>query len=528
MNHEQKLDRMANRGTPIGPVALLERVQVRGPLDLHPRSRRLRGLALAAATFVVVLIGGLFLGWFRAPLDFITGTGGLIEWTEVEGPARLVSGPGGIMRINYDETTQSPVVEFSHDGREWTPTEGLKFDPRVGVSEVLTSETTWLLLSTDNKTVVAQASTDGITWSRVDFPDALTNAFESIAGSPGGFMATTYDVFDAGSTLWWSSDGRLWTDVTSAFPGDPREGQLWGSKGGILWTAANRFIASHFPLEMYVTNDGTNWTVRTIDPATEMLEARSEIYVHLVEYIGDQWIAILQINRLDADPDLVVWASVDGNDWQSLGVVPFGSRAGYALSIDRSYIAAATVDEPYLIVAPFVSPVDGAAGEIHSFSGPSIGLGEVWMTTDGQTWHRELKISGMINSYAVTVTGDGSLAGAWARNPESDPLANPADATRISPETTQFQPGPQDIDPAGQALQDAILADGVVTREEFEQAAEGWKTCMQQFGFEAADYDIDPGGGWSRGWTADPYEGESQDALCNANYVARVLDGINP
>jgi hypothetical protein len=529
MKYEEKFEMMANRGKPVGPIALLDRVQAPPAATRTPDGRRFRGLAVAAATFVVVLIGGLLLGWFRAPLDFITGTDGLINWTEIEGPARLVGGPGGIIRIDYDETAQSPVVEFSPDGREWTPTEGLTFDPRVGVREVLTSGATWLLLSTDNKTVVAQASTDGITWSKVDFPDALTNAFESIAGSPGGFMATTYDVFEPGSTFWWSSDGRLWADVTSTFPGDPREGQLWGSNGGILWSAANRFLATQFPLKMYVTNDGTNWTERTIDPAPGMLDARSDTYVQLVEHIGDQWIAILQINKVDADPDLVVWASVDGNEWRSLGVVPFGNRSGYAVSIDRSYIAPANAVEPHLIVAPFITPVDGASGEIRSFSGSSIGMGEVWMTSDGRTWHRELKIKGMIDSYAVTETGDGSLAGVWGRVPEFELVADAPDGT--SPPvvmTTQFQPDAQDIDPVGQALQDSILADGTVTRDEFEQAADGWKTCMQGFGFDAADYEIYPSGGWSRGWSADPYEGDSQDALCNANYVARVLDGINP
>jgi len=528
MKYEEQFEMMANRGKPIGPIALLDRVEAPPTANHTIRTRRVRGLAVAAATFVVVLVGGLLLGWLRVPLEFIGGDDSSIEWIEMTESAFVVGGPGGLIRITYRTVSNGPVVEFSDDARSWTPTEGLSFDTRMGVREVAATNTTWLLVATDNSTMAARASSDGITWFDVVFPDALNEAFDSIAGSPGGFMATAYDVFGVGSTVWWSADGINWAGVTDTFPGDPQAGRLLSSEGGIVWRSYERPDQSS-PVTVFMTADGTNWTETRIPSSPEGSGVGSEMDLQLIEYVGNQWIAIGQVYQVDADPELVVWTSPDGIDWTSQVVPPFGKEPGRAVEVSWGWLVGrnSLVDDS-LLLAPWTIPVSGVVGETRRENGSSSGTGELWMTSDGRTWHRELKISGMIDSYAVTVTRDGSLAGVWARVPQSDPVADVPVDTSPSPETTQFQPDPQDLDPAGQALQDSILADGTVTRDEFEQAAEGWKTCMQGFGFDAADYEIYPSGGWSRGWSADPYEGESQDALCNANYVARVLDGINP
>ena len=171
-------------------------------------------------------------------------------------------------------------------------------------------------------------------------------------------------------------------------------------------------------------------------------------------------------------------------------------------------------------------PVQGGPGEIRRMNGDFSGTGELWMTSDGRTWHRELSISGTITGYAATVTGDGSLAGVWTRlDAETAKSDNPEDNVAL-PTTTRFEPNPADLDPVGLALQDTILADGTVTRAEFEQAAEGWKLCMQDLGWTGASFEIHTSGGWSRGWSADADAGEQEDAFCDASYVARVLDGI--
>lgn len=529
MKYEEKFEMMANRGQPIGPIALLDRVQAPPAAAHTAQGRRFRGLAVAMATFVVVLVGGLLLGWFRAPLEFIGGDDSSIEWIEMTEPAFVVAGPGGLIRITYRAESNGPIIEFSDDARSWAPTEGLSFDTRMGVREVVATSTTWLLVASDNTTMAARASSDGITWFDVVFPDALNDAFESIAGSPGGFMATAYDVFGVGSTVWWSADGINWAEATDTFPGDPQAGRLLSSEGGIVWRSYDRPDQSS-PVTLFMTTDGTNWIEMRIPSSSSSSGVGSEIDLQLIEYVGNQWIAFGQVYRVDADPELVVWTSPDGIGWTSQVHPPFGKEPGHAVEVSLGWLVGRnSLVSGSLLLAPWTIPVSGGVGETRRENGSATGTGELWMTSDGRTWHRELNISGMIDSYAATVTDDGSLAGLWARVPESDPVADAPDDTSASVATTiQFQPSPQDLDPAGQALQDAILADGVVTREEFEQAAEGWKTCMQEFGFPDADYEIHASGGWSRGWSTDPYEGESEDALCDANYVTRVLDGVNP
>ena len=51
---------------------------------------------------------------------------------------------------------------------------------------------------------------------------------------------------------------------------------------------------------------------------------------------------------------------------------------------------------------------------------------------------------------------------------------------------------PQELDPAGLELQAEILADDKVTREEYEQALEGWKDCMENHGMVDVSFEIEP------------------------------------
>lgn len=525
-DYQDSFEKLASRGTPLGAIALLEDVEAqnhRPAIDAPTPGRRLRGLALAAIAFVAVLAGGLVLGWFRAPLDFVTTSESVIAWTETSEPGAIYGGPGGTIQVTYSTSTPSlPIVEFSSNGRNWVPTEGLTFDTPLGVRDVVTTRDTWLLLATDNSSVVARSSSDGISWTEVFFPDPLVDALSSIAGSPGGFMATAYDVFGVGSTVWWSVDGKDWTEVTDTFPGDPRGGsQLNSSAGGIVWRPAF-WSRDSFPVTIHISEDGTNWTETQISSPPET-GLGSMVSLQLVDFVGDQWITIGQVFQVDADPGLVVWTSPDGLEWNSQGVPPFGHESGSAVAISWAY---SLVDNA-LIVAPWTIPVTGEGGEIRHMNGSSSGTGELWMTTDGRTWHREVTISGEIASFGVWKTADGSLAGTWTTAPEPEPDTDVSGDTSVSPVTTQFRPAPEDLDPAGQALQDAILADGYVTREEFEQALEGWKRCMQNFGYEQADYEISASGSMGLGWSSDPYAGESENELCEANHVTRVHEGVS-
>jgi len=87
----------------------------------------------------------------------------------------------------------------------------------------------------------------------------------------------------------------------------------------------------------------------------------------------------------------------------------------------------------------------------------------------------------------------------------------------------------QELDPAGLELQSEILADGKVTREEYEQAYQGWKTCMEERGLLSATFEIQPTGGAATEYgSPDPNAGEAEDAACRASYVDRVDEALQP
>lgn len=50
------------------------------------------------------------------------------------------------------------------------------------------------------------------------------------------------------------------------------------------------------------------------------------------------------------------------------------------------------------------------------------------------------------------------------------------------------------LNPDGLEFQAEVTEDGAVTAEEFEQAAEHWKTCMEEHGVTDVEYTIDRSG----------------------------------
>jgi hypothetical protein len=84
---------------------------------------------------------------------------------------------------------------------------------------------------------------------------------------------------------------------------------------------------------------------------------------------------------------------------------------------------------------------------------------------------------------------------------------------------------PVELEKAGTELQDEILADGKVTREEFAQAVAAMATCMESRGLTGVRWSIDPDGdGWSSGYHVT--FGDVADAgirdLCYYSYVFRL------
>jgi hypothetical protein len=84
---------------------------------------------------------------------------------------------------------------------------------------------------------------------------------------------------------------------------------------------------------------------------------------------------------------------------------------------------------------------------------------------------------------------------------------------------------PDELEKTGTDLQDEILADGKVTREEFAQAVAAMATCMQSHGLTDVRWSIDADeDGWSYGYAVT--FGDAEDAeienLCYYSYVYRL------
>jgi hypothetical protein len=82
---------------------------------------------------------------------------------------------------------------------------------------------------------------------------------------------------------------------------------------------------------------------------------------------------------------------------------------------------------------------------------------------------------------------------------------------------------PSDLDPKGVELQDAIVADGRVTREELIRALEGWKSCMERLGIAGATYELDPDGSYGFSWPSPGLDtGTAEDNFCTVSYLEQV------
>ena len=78
------------------------------------------------------------------------------------------------------------------------------------------------------------------------------------------------------------------------------------------------------------------------------------------------------------------------------------------------------------------------------------------------------------------------------------------------------------LDPDGLEFQAEVTEDGAVTAEEFEQAAEHWKTCMEEHGVTDVEYTIDRSGGMSSSYASPSPDGARENAIDNLCYESWV------
>lgn len=507
---------LAARGEPAGATAVLERVQEEldaGPAFVHlvhPR-RFLGGPVLAVAVFLTVL-GVVATVWaVRNAGDEAVDAAG-IEWiTAGSQPTMgIVGGPGGFVSHSF---RAGAALRFSSDGTTWEDvTTAEMANPQLIPQQVTSGSDGWTFFAIDrDEAATMWTSPDGRTWTAASLPDQLANYLVAVAQGPGGYVAWTAAPFaDTTATLWWSADANAWTQIEPAVFASGLPDRIYG--GGTGYVAWDRYPAptGADPYLIYTSPDGVDWVAASLEMDAPLASLATEWELTATGSTADTWMIVGIARGPSIEPTTLVWTSPDGVTWQAAPTPPFEAEDGLANHVrwllpgDGALVA--IVEEGELVTDEngIRSYWDG-------------GKAQAWATTDGITWVPGQQFEPAVRRAAVAVV-DGKTIGWW------DPGRRPQ-LPAVVP-TTVTSPPRTDLDPAGVALQDEILADGAVTREEFEAAVAAMAECLTDHGLAGVHWSVDDRGGFSHGYeTGSPDaddEASAIDNYCRYSFVERV------
>jgi len=483
-HYRDAFETLAERGSPRGAQALLDRMEGSTPVLVPLRAhRRLRGPAAAFAAFVLVLLAGgtLFLlrpgGAANETVDAAD-----IVWREFpEGVMGFAAGPGGF--IGEDRRSGSLQIVFSSDGVTWTPVEfpreaGYQPPSMAGppLRMVVANETRWLGIGPEIE--VTWTSTNGRDWSLVEVPDELMTRFRDVTAGGEMFLATISDPFDEQPpTLWRLREGS-WERLTPA--GLP-EGEflfLEGNDTGFVAYAQG----DDGSFSTWASEDGSAWTPGTtvvVDPVADEGTVSTSIVA-----MRDDWVALSTSYRDDV-PMRHVRTSTDGLHWQLQPDPPFSER-------EMSF---------YVQAGGSVIAVVGNAA---------------WSTEDGASWKR-LHTFDSHAMWAMAATVDGRTVVLY----EPEKVASENSVTTIVMASPVDEP-----DPAGTTLQDEILADGTVTRAEYESAVAAMVACMEERGVTGIEWKVAEDGGLMIGYESIG-DADAVHSFCDYSYRSGLVEAFS-
>ncbi len=503
---------LATRGTARGAEALLERAALEledqpvtstplGPASGPFLSRRLfsPGPLVAVVVFlvVVVVVAVAWLASSRQGTEDTTDPFDDLSWSVTPFDARLAigAGPGGFVALASPREPE-PHVQFSSDAITWSAVALPVSDPElVSAWEVVATDTTWLVQGArrdpapagDDDRAVLWSSPDGTTWSSVEIPEEVAGRIGQVVPGPDGFLVTLQDPFDEVSEdLWHWAQDRGWEPVaTTGLPELSRQWLTGGSSGFVMLVQPEEELS-----RVFWSATGHNWVEGSLEGAD------SSTILLTAEWVGDRWLALGSPSG-DEDLGWQAWSSVDGLDWLELPQPAF--------------------DAPYDGINGFpwnLHPVDGGLlAQIVNFdSDGESSTTSVWATTDGESWQLKRDFGSLIVTFAVGRI-ESDLVAVWSG---SEPVPGGSSSSSTIP--------PAELDPRGVAIQDAILDDGRVTRDELESAAAGMQRCMEEKGL-VFEWSIGDDGSFSASVSGFANEGSVEEAeqYCTASYLQRVL-----
>jgi hypothetical protein len=465
------------------------------PLTVVSRSerRRFRPILAFLVSFAAVLTVGLAGGWIGGSGDEASPTG--VFWHRVDEPAFVdvaASGPGGFVSAGR---AAEQGVWLSADGVSWSQS-SLPASDGAFIESMLSTTDRWLIIGGSNEARLAWWSEDGRNWSEADWPTAFEGSIQTITSTGEYFFVLSRDVFDEGTTLWRSSDAQTWTEIPTG-PVTATSGSLEGVSGGLVFHDGANVSVS--------TDGGTTWATATLTSPSELGEGN--LLVEAIESLGNRWMAFVEVALVGQDPVQAVLSSVNGESWEFEGSLPFRYMEGIGPGGQTKAIIG-----DRLVVIPLGSS------------------GQIWSTRDGSEWALELSE----DQHLIHVDGavvEGRSIGIWIGlgGETEETVQTPVVTTTPSVVTTTAAMPDEPVDPDGLEFQANVTEDGTVTFEEFEQAAEHWKTCMEEHGVTDVEYTIDRSGGFSASYASPSPQGDRESAISNLcdeswlNQVAAVL-----
>lgn len=473
--YDDTFEALAQRGTPVGEHELFNSIQAElaGSPTVRATSQRPRrvtsGPMVALATFVVVLLAGaVFVALRFGGGDDTVASQSEFRFVELDQDlARVQGARGGFVAFDFSVGE----VVFSTDGANWEPTDIADF---MGFfRDVVATEERWFL--TGPEADVTWTSPDGVHWGEIDVPDALSEVFQTMVADSRTVLAQTQDPFNEyPPTLWKLDEDLQWQPLIPSGLPDNNRLTIAGRQDGYGFVAVATDTTG---FTTWSSDDGSSW-IRGTRVVINNGVGEEQVGTFVVD-TANGWMALSTTYSTEGTSSVYIHTSQDGREWIEQPVPPFSDSPRKVLSSGGATIVA-----------------------IRS---------AVWLTRDGATWQK-------IHTFVTP----GTVRSATLVDDQIVILWRPTNSDSTT-ETTIALP-PVEPDPAGAALQDEILADGVVTRGEFESAVEGMVECMEKRGVEVLDWNVDADGSYgfsTSGETADA------DNFCWYSYLDRITNELN-
>jgi len=506
---------LAGRGDVAGATAIVDRVrhQLEGSQTIisPPRARRrLTGPVLTAAVFAVMLavVGA---GWaLRIAGDHAgdaTGTTWVTAGTTAANERffAIAGGSGGFVA-----DTLRPVIRFSADGITWEEVDLSEMTGAWTPERLLSGTGGWALVGLDiDHRAMILTSPDGQEWTKGAFPDVLSRSLASVAVGAGSYLAWTAAPFaDSTAELWWSDNAASWQRVDPAVFADGLPDSIVGHGRGYVAWSGDLALDGGAPYPIYTSGDGVTWRETQLEIDPDLAAVVTSWEPALAQTVGDRWIILGIGHGPEIEPTTLVWTSADGVSWQAQPTPTFDVEDGLANQVGWLLPAG----ENLIAIVSDAALVEGEDGvrTAHWDEGSA----RAWATSDGVIWIAGERFEPSVRRATIAIV-DGSAIGWW------EPGNRPQFVS--APVTTVTTPPESELDPAGIALQDEILADGEVTRAEFESAVAAMAQCLTDHGLEDVHWSVDDDGGFGFGHRSEDDEAESLIGnYCEASYVDRL------